>query len=147
KPRRNRQHAPSIGVRREQAIGPRLETNLLADADGVVPGRMHFDEMLAITFTQHDFQPPRRPEAVDALYDAVERGSVGVRDNGNFVWPHEQARLAIREPTGIEIEPAPGKMDGAGVDGDWNRQRFADEVMHERALRPFIDIFRRPDLL
>src|SRR5205807_8893652 len=80
-PRRDRLSwpPPSIGVRGKQAIVPRLETNRLADADSVVTGRLHFDDVLAVASAQRDFEAPCRSETVHPLDDAAQHGVAGIR--------------------------------------------------------------------
>src|SRR5712692_3034555 len=98
---------------------------------------IHLDEMLAVTFANRDFQAPPRPKTVNALHDPVERGTGRIRGDRDLVGPDEEACLTIRKSLRIKIELASGEVDIAGFDGDRNRHRLADEVVHERARRPF----------
>ncbi len=96
----------------------RPQSDMLADADRFVTGRTDLDEVLAVAFSQHDFQAPRRPKAVDALDDAVEHGAARFRHDRDLVGPDEEAGLAIGQSVRIEVEPAAGEVDAPAVDGD-----------------------------
>src|SRR6476659_8276303 len=132
---------------REQPIGARPQSDMLADANRFVTRRTDLDEVLAVALSQRDFQAPRRPKAVDALDDAVEHGAARFRHDRDLVGPDEEAGLAIGQSVRIEVEPAAGEVNAPAVDGDRDAQRLADEMMHERALGLFVHLFGRADLL
>jgi len=111
-----------IRDRCEQPIGPRPQSDMLADPDRLLARRAHLDEMLALAFAKRDFQAPCRPETVDALDDPIEQVAPGLGDDGDLVWTDEEARPAIRQSVRIDIEITPREVDAAGGDSDRNAQ-------------------------
>ncbi len=131
---------------REQAVGARLQADLLADGDAVVARGIHFDEMVAVAGAQRDLDAARGSEAVDVLDHAVERAGVVLHDR-HVVGSDEELCRAVREPLPVEVEAVTGEMHAVAGDGDGNRERFADEVLHKGGLRLLVDLLRRTDLL